>query len=233
MSAPTDARTPLHVYNGGFLTQSGTRRILSAAGYDIRVGWPRHGGHVGIWGASPTAHRGLRVAARTGAQVVRIEDAWLRSVLPGRDGGVWATPHGLLIDHSGAHFDARHPSDLETLLNAAPEPDAHRAEDVVALLRHADLSKYNAYDRDTPVPEPGFVLVVDQTAGDASLRASGADRAAFQAMLAQARAAHPDRRIVVKSHPETTRGHRVGHFTAADLDARTILLTEAVSPWRL
>ncbi|MGR3467724.1 MAG: capsular polysaccharide biosynthesis protein, partial [Shimia sp.] len=47
------------------------------------------------------------------------------------------------------------------------------------------------------------------------------------------RAAHPDRRIVVKSHPETTRGHRVGHFTAADLDARTILLTEAVSPWRL
>lgn len=233
MSAPTDGRTPLYVFNGGFLTQSGTRRMLSAAGYDVRIGWPSRGEHIGIWGASPTAHRGLAVARRTGAQVVRIEDAWLRSVLPGRDGGKLATPHGLLIDHSGVHFDATRPSDLETLLQTGTFDQPDRARAVIDALRRADLSKYNAHDPNAALPDPGFVLVIDQTAGDASLRASGADRDAFRAMLAAARAAHPDRRIVLKTHPETQRGHRRGHYDASDLDDRTTLLTEAVSPWRL
>ena len=52
-------RSRLFVYNGGFLTQGPVRRILQLAGYDLRLGLPGPGDFVGVWGASPTAARGL------------------------------------------------------------------------------------------------------------------------------------------------------------------------------
>ena len=76
----------LYVYNGGFLTQTRVRRIVQLAGYDIRLGLPGPDDMVGLWGQSPTAGRGMAVAARRGAGVLRVEDAFLRSVLPGRSG---------------------------------------------------------------------------------------------------------------------------------------------------
>jgi capsular polysaccharide export protein len=225
---------PLHVFNGGFLTQPRLRRILHLAGYEVTLGRPPEGGLVGVWGMSPTSPRGEAVAARTGAGVVRVEDAFLRSVLPGRAGG--GPPIGLLIDRTGVHFDGRGPSDLETLLRTHPLDEAPllaRARAGIARLRRSDLSKYSAHDPDAPAPPPGYVLVVDQTEGDASLRACGADRGTFLAMLAEARAAHPGARIVVKAHPETALGQRAGHLGADDLGSGMTLMTAPVSPWRL
>ncbi len=222
----------LFVFNGGFLTEARLRRILTLAGLAPRLGWPGTGDAVGLWGDSPTAWRGRSVAARTGADLIRIEDAFLRSVQPGRAGD---PPLGLLIDRTGVHFDPSGPSDLETMLATHPLADPAlmaRAGAGIALLRRENLSKYNAFDPDLPGPAPGYVLVVDQTAGDASVRASGADAATFRAMLAAARADHPGARIVVRTHPETALGLRPGHFTAADL-AGTEPCDADVSPWRL
>ena len=84
IAAGTSARR-LFVLNGGFLTRPRLRRILTLAGWRLAVGRPGPGDAVGIWGASPTAWRGRALAARTGAPVVTVEDAFLRSVLPGRD----------------------------------------------------------------------------------------------------------------------------------------------------
>jgi capsular polysaccharide export protein len=223
----------LYVYNGGFLTNRRVRRILQLAGHDIRLGWPGADDMVGIWGQSPTAGRGMAVAARSGAGLLRVEDAFLRSVLPGRAGD---PPLGLHLDRQGVHFDGTAPSDLETLLATHPLDDPAlitRAMAAVARLRAAHLTKYTAFDPAAPVPAPGFVLVIDQTLGDASVRASGADRETFRQMLAVARAEHPDRLIVVKSHPETTQGHRAGHLDAADLPPQAMLLRDPVGPWAL
>ena len=95
------AGTPrrLFVFNGGFFTRPRLRRILTLAGWRPVLGLPRAGDTVGVWGASPTAWRGEAVAARAGAGLVRVEDAFLRSVLPGRSTiicsasstGRWAT----------------------------------------------------------------------------------------------------------------------------------------------
>ncbi|MGC9420405.1 MAG: capsular polysaccharide biosynthesis protein, partial [Rhodovulum sp.] len=87
----------LFVFNGGFLTQRRVGRILALAGYRIRIGLPGPDDLVGIWGARPTAGRGLRVAAARGAGLLRVEDAFLRSVLPGRARGAGA-PLGLMLD---------------------------------------------------------------------------------------------------------------------------------------
>ena len=54
---------------------------------------------------------------------------------------------------------------------ALPEATARADEAVGALarLRAADLSKYNAHLPKMAAAEPGYVLVIDQTGGDASL----------------------------------------------------------------
>lgn len=223
----------LYVYNGGFLTQRRTRRILRLAGFDIRLGKPPADGLVGIWGASPTAHRGVAVSETTGASVVRVEDAFLRSVHPGRDGD---PALGLLIDRTGVHFDPAQPSDLETLLATHPLDDTallDRARRGMDLMRHAHLSKYNAFHPELAPPAPGYVVVIDQTAGDASLRASGADAATFKEMLVFAQTEHPGARILLKTHPETSAGHRGGHFTSADESNLISLFDAPVSPWVL
>lgn len=227
------ARSRLFVYNGGFLTQARLRRILDLAGYDIRLGLPRAGDTVGIWGNSPTAHRGRAVAARYGSRLLRVEDAFLRSLHPGRAG---EPPLGLLLDRKGAHFDPAQPSGLEEQLAHSPLDDAallSRARDAITRMREQHLSKYNAFDPAAAVPDPGYVLVIDQTRGDASVTASGADRARFLEMLYWAQEENPGARILIKTHPETARGYRPGHFTTADATGRVALFDAPVSPWAL
>lgn len=235
--APADATAPppkrLYVYNGGFLTQTRIRRILELAGYQIRLGAPGPDDMVGVWGQSPTAPRGEAVADWRDTPVMRVEDAFLRSVLPGRDG---APPLGLLLDRSGVHFDPATPSDLEKLLATHPLDDfalLQRARDASARLRDLHLSKYSGYDPDLPVPDPGYVLVIDQTQGDASVTASGATLATFREMLAFAEIENPGARILIKTHPETAAGHRPGYFTEDQVAGRAELIDAPVSPWAL
>lgn len=232
VAGPEKARR-LFVYNGGFLTQTRVRRILHLSGYSLHLGLPKDGDAVAVWGNSPTAHRGLGVAEKRGVPVVRVEDAWLRSLHPGRAG---EPPLGLLVDHKRAHFDPSGPSDLEDLLAGHPLDDTallNRARGAAARLAEAHLSKYSAFDPQVPAPAPGYVLVIDQTRGDASVTASGADRARFLEMLVFAQEEHPGCPVVIKTHPETAQGFRQGYFTDADANDRITLLSDPISPWTL
>ncbi len=223
----------LFVYNGGFLTNSRVRRILTLSGYDIKLGKPKEGDLVGIWGQSPTAPRGEAVASKTDTPILRVEDAFLRSVLTGRDGD---DPIGLHIDSHGVHFDPATPSDLERILRDDPLDDSAllaRAKDGIETLKRLHLSKYNAFDPATPAPDPGYVVVIDQTRGDASVKASGADLNTFREMLYYAQTEHPSAKIIIKTHPETAAGHRGGYYTDADTNERISLLDTPISPYTL
>ncbi|KIC42186.1 capsular biosynthesis protein [Ruegeria sp. ANG-R] len=226
-------RSRLFVYNGGFLTQRRVRRILSLAGYDIRLGLPKSDDLVGVWGNSPTAYRGLNIAQRHNVPVLKVEDAFLRSLHPGRSG---EAPMGLLLDRSGLHFDPSTPSDLETLLATHPLDDTallDRARGAIARVHELHLSKYSAFDLNLPPPDPGYVLVIDQTQGDAAVTASNGDYARFREMLVIAQEENPGARIIIKSHPETVAGHRKGYFSDQDLNDRVSVLDSPISPWSL
>ncbi|WP_227269792.1 capsular polysaccharide biosynthesis protein [Roseobacter weihaiensis] len=228
-----DADRRLFVYNGGFLTEKRIKRILALCGYQVRLGAPGPQDMVGVWGNSPTAHRGEAVAEHRGVGLLRVEDAWLRSLFPGRAG---APPMGLVIDGQGVHYDAQTASELEVLLATHPLDDTallDRARGAIERLKEAHLTKYTAFEPATAVPPPGYVLVVDQTEGDASLKACGADRNRFLEMLFIAQEEHPGARIVIKSHPETTQEYRPGYYTQADLADHISLLDSPVSPWTL
>lgn len=228
----------LFVFNGGFLTKPRIRRILTLAGWPPVLGVPGPRDVIGLWGASPTSWRGETMARRTGASVLRVEDAFLRSILPGR-AARWNGPPaakrgaiGLLLDPIGLHFRAEAPSLLEQLILDPKTSEWHgRARAGIDRLIAADLSKYNAHLPNTPVPPPGYVLVVDQTRGDASL--GGAGQPAFLAMLQAARDENPGLPILIRSHPETAAGLRPGHFSQSDLRPGDSFSDGPISPWAL
>ena len=220
-------------YNAGFLTQRRMRRILQLAGYDLRLGKPGPDDDVLVWGHSPYAGRGTRVAGATGAHLVRIEDAFLRSLHPGRSGD---PPMGLIIDRRGIYFDTSGPSDLEVLLSTHPLDDTallDRARGAMARIAAAHLTKYAANDPDLEPPPPGYVLLIDQTRGDAAIRMGAASAHSFAEMLAHAMEDHPGAPIVIKTHPETRAGHRAGHFDPAALPQGVTIDDRPIVPQRL
>ncbi len=233
--SPVGADTPRRVFyfNAGFLRQRRIRRILELAGYPLRIGNPGASDLIAVWGHSAYAKRGEAMAQRTGAGLLRVEDAFLRSIHPGRDG---EPPIGLVIDHQGIHFDSNQLSDLEYLLATHPLDDTallDRARGAIARLREAHLSKYNDFDPAAACPDPGYVLVIDQTHGDASVTKGGADANTFREMLYYAGAENPGARILIKTHPETVHGHRKGYFTATSPGKKVQIWSDPVSPWAL
>ena len=234
------ARKPrrLCVYNSGFLTKTRIKRILELSGWQVSLGRPAQEDWVGIWGAAPSAARGQKIAKSQSANILRVEDAFLRSLHPGRVGN--EPPLGLTLDKTGLHFDASAPSDLEALLIEDPLDDAallKRARDNIARIKTLKLSKYSAYDPDLPLPEPGYVLVIDQTVGDASVTASlpNADmaHARFAEMLYYAQTEHPGVRILIKTHPETRAGKRHGHYSTDQATGRVSFIDDNVAPFDL
>ncbi|MBL3569079.1 beta-3-deoxy-D-manno-oct-2-ulosonic acid transferase [Rhodovulum sulfidophilum] len=234
-AAPAPGRGRLFASSAGFLTQARVRRILELAGHPVALGLPGPGDLVAVRGMGRTAARGRRLARRRGAGLLWVEDAPLRSVLPGRARGA-GPPLGLMLDRGGPHFDPSRPSDLETLLASHPldDPDLiGRARAAMARLRAGHLTRYTGFDPGAPVPDPGYVLVIDQGAEDAAVRASGADATTFAAMLAAAELENPGAPVLIKAPPEAVRGLRAGPLGPEQAQGRVRVLTEPVSPWAL
>ena len=158
---PMTTARKLFYYNSGFLHQKQLRRIMSLAGYKLTLGLPNPGDLVAVWGQSPNQYRGQWMAKKRQVGLLRVEDAFLRSVQPGRAGD---PPLGLILDRSGCHFDASHPCDLENMLRYDPLDDAdllRRAEQAIVRIRHNHISKYNAFDLTQSPPATRYVLVID------------------------------------------------------------------------
>lgn len=181
------------------------------------------------WGCKRSGGRAAKNAARDGVACWRVEDGFLRSVGMGKG----ERPLSIVVDDVGIYYDSRSPSRLERLIPA--ELDAQqsaRAARLVDLWRAARVSKYNHQTVAVPALPAQFVLVVDQTFGDAAIEYGGASAASFDAMLAAALAENADLPVVLKVHPEVMAGRKRGHF---DLDLlqknpRIILLADDVHP---
>ncbi len=197
------------------------------------MGLPRPADAVAVWGKSPTSFRGEAMATGRGARLLRVEDAFLRSVAPGRSG---EPPLGLLLDEKGIHFDSRQPSQIEDILAQEPLDDfalLSRAREVADRMRSQHISKYNSFDPSLEPPRAPYVLVIDQTRGDASIEHAGAKASTFREMLVMAQEEHPGLRVYIKTHPETQAGHRLGHYGEEHAVGRVELVRDPISPWAL
>lgn len=185
------------------------------------------------WGLKATADRARRLAVRQQVPYIALEDGFLRSMGLGVRG---YAPHSMVVDHQGIYYDARHPSDLETMIanGEFSATELARARHCMALIRHHRLSKYNhAPDRALPTSGRRRVLVVDQTQGDASITYGAAHDDTFRDMLAQAIDEAPDAEVLIKVHPDVIAGKKTGHLLEDARARGCTLIADDLNPWAL
>jgi len=209
------------VFNRGLQRLIGLENFL--AGTVVRCGMlvPTHLTATVGWGRSRHARRALRVAEDRGIPFICLEDGFLRSVGLGRD----EPPLSLVVDDLGIYYDADKPSRVEREIGRElSEMERARAQTLVSRWRQARVSKYNHARESLPglLTRGGdvaanYVLVVDQTRGDASIRHGMGSESGFQHMLDAALAENPGSMVVVKVHPEVVAGYKQGHYDLAAL----------------
>lgn len=183
------------------------------------------------WGFKGKFRAAADYATRHGLPYLALEDGFLRSVSPG---GIDAAPLSVVLDEVGVYYDANRASRLERLIPAPHEAaQCRRGAAVASRWRLARVSKYN-HARELPPPVPGpFVLVIDQTFGDASIAYGLASAASFTRMLDAALDEHPNLPVVLKVHPDVIAGRKRAHFgalTPGQASRVTLLASNAHPP---
>lgn len=218
----------------------GNRGIVAASGMAY---WKREAMRHFLWDGRKSlpflsGARGLRLAARTGGTlavwpsrvppalvqeaggqgvaIANVEDGFLRS----KGLGATLTPPGsVVIDRSGIYYDARSPSDLETLLATHDFPPAlvDRARRLRVAIRASGVTKYGLEAGRMPdlPPNRRTVLAVGQVEDDLSVQQGGAGVAGNLDLLRRVRRAEPDAHIIYRPHPDVQAGLRRGHLSEA------------------
>lgn len=193
--------------------------------------WPRADVRAIVgWGLKGVFARDAAWAQRAGLPYLALEDGFLRSVRPAHGDAALSVS----VDPVGVYYDAHRPSKLEQDIALERTPAQHaRAERLITAWRDGRLSKYN-HARELPPPVEGpFVLVVDQTAGDASIAYGMASEASFMRMLEAALDEYPTLPVVLKVHPDVVEGRKRAHFgalTPGQASRVTLLASNAHPP---
>ncbi|MES2474994.1 MAG: capsular polysaccharide biosynthesis protein [Verrucomicrobiota bacterium] len=189
------------------------------------------------WGFKASGLAAMKAAKSGDARLLLLEDAFVRSLRPGKD----ATVYGLIADSRGIHYDATGESDLLTALDTGKSVGWMRPdlgdEDVPALMerfRQTGASKYNWFPgevRDDDLPEREGILVVDQTRGDAAITRGGLALADFDRMLRDALDTSDGAPVYVRAHPDHLYRKKHSCFSPELLaDKRIHLLSPDLSP---
>ena len=141
--------------------------------------------------------------------VIRLEDAFLRSVGLGAD---LTRPLSWVMDRRGMYYDATVPSDLEHLLGTT-EFSADlitRAQGLRQRIVEHNLTKYNVGSSGWRRPEglSRVILVPGQVESDASIRYGAPGIRSNMSLLQSVRKANPSAHIIYKPHPDVVAGLR-------------------------
>lgn len=187
------------------------------------------------WGLRGSGRRARQIAHKRGCGSLILEDGFLRSVGLGIQGG---RPLSIIADDIGVYLDASAPSRLELILQSSGWDTPHlitRAQAAISDMRRLRMSKYNPPrrrgSRPSGVPSGRFVMLVDQTQGDASVAAGLAGPDSFVAMLRAARDENPGRKIVIRAHPDVLTGGRKGYLVELARAEGLDLMEPHVDPW--
>lgn len=198
----------------------------------IRLGSiPRSDSYIVGWGNKPNTHKAKKFSDKYSLPYVRLEDGFISFLgHPSTD----KTRLSLIQDAVGIYYDARHPSRLEELCcESMSYEEGERADLLIRNIISSGASKYNHTRCALPksVAELGddCILVVDQTANDQSIIGGLANADSFQVMLRTAIEEHPDKNIIIKTHPDVLisglKGNKKGHFSPEGLPSNVHLLT--------
>lgn len=171
------------------------------------------GDRAAVW-KSRTSARGVRHLEGSGADILEVEDGFIRSVGLGAN---CVPPLSIVVDSQGIYFDPQRPSDLEQLLQQSRiEPQMlRRAKRLRQLIVELGVSKYGAgapkLERRSP---KRHLLVVGQVEDDRAVL-EGLGPSSNAELLSRAREGNPDTHIIYKPHPDIEAGHRAGRIPDA------------------
>ncbi|WP_242126192.1 beta-3-deoxy-D-manno-oct-2-ulosonic acid transferase [Sphingobium sp. Sx8-8] len=184
----------------------------------------REGGALAVW-PSRVSGAVLEEARVSGVAVAKVEDGFLRSK---GLGAALHPPGSVVVDRSGIYYDARSPSDMETLLatHAFAPAEERRAACLRAMIRASGVTKYGR-EAGVMIALPQgrrTVLAVGQVEDDLSVEYGGAGVAGNLDLLRRVRAAEPEAWIVYRPHPDVQAGLRKGHLS----DAAVLAVADAI-----
>lgn len=225
--------------SSGIRKQHSLRRFFAAQGQlpcfkRITAAAPGADDIVVGWGNKPNTRRAQRFARQHQCAYFRLEDGFL--AYAGHP-AMGSERLSLIADGEGIYYDASAPSALENLCNDIEQwytPEfCQRSENLIRLMTHSGLSKYN-HSRE---PLPGRIrqntqkkiLLVDQVFNDMSVPSALADESSFRTMLEEARRAHPDAWILIKTHPDVLLGKKRGYFSPDSVDDQVGFVAEDCS----
>ncbi|EAI7146193.1 capsular polysaccharide biosynthesis protein [Campylobacter jejuni] len=184
------------------------------------------------WGRKKSGLKAMNLAKKYKAKFILLEDGFIRSL----NLGVEDSPSFSMVkDDIGIYYDATMPSKLENLLNACEFKDEEikQAKKAIELIKKYKISKYN---NNLDIPDNYFqkdekrVLIITQTANDASLEFGLAKDFKTLDMIKDAIKENPKSTIYIKIHPDVLSGKKQSDLDLNSLPKECILITENFNP---
>lgn len=190
------------------------------------------------WGRKMNTAKAIQFASLHKLPYLILEDGFLHSCGQGVLGD---TACSMIIDRTGIYYDATQASDLEILLSANPELSFNdaliaRASACIQKIKEHQLSKYNNTTmviKANLLPKGENILVVDQTAGDMSLKYGYVTDDTFKEMLQAALNEHPDANIIIKTHPDVIAGKKKSCLGLKQSNPRITIIADNLNPLAL
>ncbi|MGI7831853.1 capsular polysaccharide biosynthesis protein [Campylobacter jejuni] len=184
------------------------------------------------WGRKKSGLKAMNLAKKYKAKFILLEDGFIRSL----NLGVENSPSFSMVkDDIGIYYDATAPSKLENLLNTYEFKDEEikQAKKAIELIKKYKISKYN---NNLDIPDDYFqkdekrVLIITQTANDASLEFGLAKDFKTVDMIKDAIKENPKSKIYIKIHPDVLSGKKQSDLDINSLPKECILITENFNP---
>ncbi|EAJ5192739.1 capsular polysaccharide biosynthesis protein [Campylobacter jejuni] len=184
------------------------------------------------WGRKKSGLKAMNLAKKYKAKFILLEDGFIRSL----NLGVEDSPSFSMVkDDIGIYYDATMPSKLENLLNTCEFKDEEikQAKKAIELIKKYKISKYN---NNLDIPDNYFqkdekrVLIITQTANDASLEFGLAKDFKTLDMIKDAIKENPKSTIYIKIHPDVLSGKKQSDLDLNSLPKECILITENFNP---
>ncbi|EHV5186678.1 capsular polysaccharide biosynthesis protein, partial [Campylobacter jejuni] len=176
--------------------------------------------------------KAMNLAKKYKAKFILLEDGFIRSL----NLGVENSPSFSMVkDDIGIYYDATMPSKLENLLNTYEfkGEEIKQAKKAIELIKKYKISKYN---NNLDIPDDYFqkdekrVLIIAQTANDASLEFGLAKDFKTVDMIKDAIKENPDSKIYIKIHPDVLSGKKQSDLDINSLPKECILISENFNP---
>ena len=162
-----------------------------------------------------------------------LEDGFIRSVGLGVNG---FPAFSIVEDESGMHYDAFKNTTIQQILNnyKFDEKILSLAKDAISLIKKYKISKYNLNEMKLPesikTSKKEKVLIIAQTAGDASLKYGRAYEFNPKDIIISALEENPNADIFVKIHPDVLSGKRKSSIDIDLAKKYCKVITENVNP---